>query len=334
MNNGCSTGQDLQSLRGKMPNEPQIVEGLCVEVECGVVLSCVTKTTTFTAKGKLSYTSETIYTDKDGAVITGKEIACPLKVEIVSQPAVLPDPPTPITLDGQDCSGDPLPVTGERGELVQIVQAPGQVLSVRFCTDDAADFELACGKDPATDHEIQTAYKIVNGEFVLISRIDVITGLPWTGDPSTLEACGGSGLDSDPETVCVDGVSATRWLVKENGIPTSIVHYTDADGQLFIPAAGAVVVLGSCPAAACGPTISSAFGDDLIGLLPGNSVAIQKPSCCNVRILTTAGNFLVRKGMTAYSTADFKCPVTVTGVEIVDGACTKADVIVTTQNLG
>jgi hypothetical protein len=82
------------------------------------------------------------------------------------------------------------------------------------------------------------------------------------------------------------------------------------------------------------PTISSAYGNDLTSLSPGNSVAIQKPSCCEVRVVTSAGSFLVRKGMTAYSTADFNCPVTVSAVEIVSGSCTAAEVIVTTQGKG
>jgi hypothetical protein len=38
--------------------------------------------------------------------------------------------------------------------------------------------------------------------------------------------------------------------------------------------------------------------------------------------------------MTAYSTSDFNCPVTVESVEIVSGTCTAADVIVTTQGKG
>jgi hypothetical protein len=63
-------------------------------------------------------------------------------------------------------------------------------------------------------------------------------------------------------------------------------------------------------------------------------VAIQKSSCCVIRVVTSAGSFLVGKGMTAYSTDSFNCPVTVTAVEIVSGTCTAADVIVTTQGKG
>lgn len=88
MSTGCKTGQDLKSLRGKMPTEPIVVTDICVKVGCDV-FSCVTKTTTFTPNGKLSYTSETVYTDKDGAVIEDAvETNCPMKVEIVEPPVV------------------------------------------------------------------------------------------------------------------------------------------------------------------------------------------------------------------------------------------------------
>ena len=530
-------------------------------------------------------TNET-WKDVDGATLDLALITIVACVIAAPVPPVEPTvPPAPITLDGQDCDGAANPATGMPGELVQIVQAPGQVLSVRFCSDDAADFELACGIDPTNDHQIQTAYKIVNGEFVLISRWDVVTGLAWTGDASTLNACGGSGLESDaddvcvegtslrrwtvkkdgvptgdlyytdstgaifdvpstavvvlgscvtncatlpiqdcngtiygyafdassaaaalatvaledcdgvvygyifdsagaghtkpvyegcapdPEVlvgyaadigcatdkvqesdrvdVCVDGVSRVQWVVKENGVPTGLVYYTDADGQLVEVASGAGVTLGSCDSAdfelSCGvdpdtghtiqtaykivagqfvvinrwdvvsglawtgdaatlescngvtqesdprevcvggvnltqwvvmeagmptgtvfytnnagqivevapgaevtlgacpvireielclPTISSAFGNDLSSLLAGQSISIQKSNCCAIKVKTSAGDFIVSKDMTGYSTGDFNCPVTVDSIEILSGTCSLADIVVTTQKAG
>lgn len=243
-----------------------------------------------------------------------------------------PQPPAvPVTLDGQDCDGAALPATGNPGELVQIVQAPGQVLSVRFCSDDNSDFELSCGIDPATDHQIQTAYKIVNGAFELIKRWDTVTGAEWTGDPATLKGCGGSSLEAEKEEFCDGTNSFFRWYVIEDGAPTGDFVDTDYDGASYTPLGP--VTRGSC-VAACNPTISSAFGDDLSALLPGNSIAIQKPSCCAIKVTTSAGDFLVRKGMVAYSTTDFNCPVTVTAVEVVDGTCEVSEVIVTTQAKG
>lgn len=451
-------------LKGKMPTEPTIVEGLCLEVACGVVLSCVTKTTTYTQVTKGSYTSETVYTDKDGAVIEGKEVDCPIKVEVVTQPVEPPAPIEPITLDGQDCDGAPLPATGMPGELVQIVQAPGQALTVRFCADDK-DFEVSCGKDPATGHEVQTVYRIEAGAMVVYGRWDVVTGQPWTGDPTTLEACGGSRLESDerdvcvngenltqwivkkdgvptnavyytdangqlvdvpasavvvaglcvprcadapivdcdnvihgyaynvasaaaagatvpiegcdgsvfgyilpaiapghtkpitmgcgadaeiigyaadigcasdieqesdPVDVCIDGVPATRWQIKENGVPVSVAHYTNAKGELIYPTVDAVITLGHCTAV-CAPTISSAFADDLSALLPGTTISLQKPTCCALKVTTSAGEFMVAAQVAAYSTSQFNCAVTVDAVEVVKGSCNLADIIVTTQ---
>ena len=131
-----------------------------------------------------------------------------------------PEPPTPITLEGQDCAGSPLDAEGLPGQITQIVQAPGQVLTVRICEDNT-DFELACGFDPATSHEVQIAYRIESGAMVVYKRWDAVTGLEWTGDPTTLESCGGTKLESDLVPMCDQGTEFIRWHVNKDGKPTN-----------------------------------------------------------------------------------------------------------------
>jgi hypothetical protein len=134
--------------------------------------------------------------------------------------------------------------------------------------------------------------------------------------------------------MCDAGTPFLRWYIKKNGEPTGDYFDTDLGGQPYVVTDEAGVKRGECvPDVVCEPGIWSATGDDLSTLQPGHSIAIQKAACCLVRITTSAGAFLVRKGMTAYSTADFACPVTVESVEIVEGKCTLSDVIVTTQKL-
>lgn len=243
-------------------------------------------------------------------------------------------PPTPITLDGQNCAGEVNSATGLPGEIVQVVQTPGQVMTVRICEDDR-DFELSCGVDPITEHQIQTAYKIVAGEFVLIKRWDTVTGAEWTGDPTTLEGCGGSSSSAQKELFCDAGVEFFRWYVIENGLPNGRYFDTDKQSNAYTVTNEAGIALGPCAAAAvCEPTISSAPGNALGTLLPGTSVSIQKNNCCTLKVTTSAGSFIVSKDVTGYSTGDFKCPVTVASVEILSGTCSLADVIVTTQFSG
>ncbi len=277
--------------------------------------------------------------EESNKVPTTPGYACtnPLFVQVCDD-TTPPEPPGPITLDGQDCAGAAKPATGLPGQLTQIVQAPGQVLSVRMCSDDAADFELACGIDPDTGHTIQTAYKIVAGQFVVINRWDVNTGAAWTGDAATLASCAGVTQESDPREVCVGGANLTQWVVMEAGMPTGTVFYTNNAGQLVEVAPGAEVTLGACPVirevVVCLPTISSAFGNDLASLSPGHSVAVMKPTCCAIAVTTSAGVFMVPKGVGAYSTTDFNCPITVDSVSIVSGTCDVADVVITTQSKG
>jgi hypothetical protein len=264
-----------------------------------------------------------------GAVVTPAG-DCPTEVTVVCGNA---PPPEPITLDGQDCEGAAKPATGLPGEIIQVVQAPGQVMTVRICEGDK-DFELSCGVDPVTGHQVQTAYKIVAGEFVLIKRWDTVTGTEWTGDPATLEGCGGKPLEAEQELFCDGGVEFLRWYTIEDGLPTGQYVDTDFTGAPYTVTDEANIKRGACvPVVLCEPTISSATGDAVETLLPGHSVAIQKAACCSIRVTTSAGSFIVRKGMTAYSTADFACPVEVTAVDVLEGKCTAADVIVTTQKL-
>lgn len=241
--------------------------------------------------------------------------------------------PTPITLDGQDCAGEVNSATGLPGEIVQVVQAPGQVMTVRICEDDR-DFELSCGVDPITEHQIQTAYKIVAGEFVLIKRWDTVTGAEWTGDPATLEACSGTTFESDPIEMCDAGTTFLRWIVKDGGKPTGVKFDTDLTGTAYVVTDESGVTAGKCDTGSCAPTISSAYGDTLAGLLPGTSVSIQKNNCCALKVTTSAGAFIVSKDVTGYSTGDFKCAVSVISIEVLSGTCSLGDVIVTTQFSG
>jgi hypothetical protein len=217
------------------------------------------------------------------------------------------------------------------GQITQIVQAPGQSLAVHICTDDK-DFEIACGKDPITGNQIHTAYRTEAGGPVVLWRFDTVTGLPWTGDPSTLQPCSGASLESDDDDVCVEGQSLRRHTVKENGKPTGEIYFTDATGALVDVPAGTVVLTGRCVNdVACEPTISSAFASDLSTLLPGRDISVQKPDCCAIKVNTSAGSFIVTKKMMGYSTGEFCSDVTVTSVEILAGSkCSLDDIVITT----
>jgi hypothetical protein len=203
-----------------------------------------------------------------------------------------------------------------------------------MCSDDAADFELACGIDPNTGHTIQTAYKIVAGQFVVINRWDVNTGAAWTGDAATLASCAGVTQESDPREVCVNGAALTQWVVMEAGMPTGTVFYTNNAGQLVEVAPGAEVTLGACPVIKevviiPPPEISDAFGNDLSTLLPSHnfifdaSTACSSPPCV-YQIVTDAGTFRVRAG-SAITTKTFSSKVTVQSVSVLSGSCSLAD---------
>lgn len=158
-----------------------------------------------------------------------------------------PPPPEPITIDGTDCEGNALPVTGNPGEVVQVVQAPGQVLTVRFCDDSASrDWEIVMRCDPATDEQIMFQWDVRKNPPTLISATNLSTGEPFTGDANTLVSCGGSKLESDPQPVCYRGKNLMQWVVKREGQPTGVVFYTAADGTIVEVDAPAEVIFGEC----------------------------------------------------------------------------------------
>lgn len=231
-----------------------------------------------------------------------------------------------IELEGQDCAGESLPATGKPGELVQVVQAPGQVLTVRICEDDR-DFELSCGIDPETGHQVQTAYRIVNGEFELIKRWDTVTGLEWTGDPATLEGCGGKPLESEQELFCDAGTEFFRWYVIEDGEPTGQYIDTDFAGAPYTVTDEAGIKRGACVAESEN-SVSSVTGNDLSGLEPGTSFAVYKNECCSLKLTTSIGTIIIPKTATAYSTQIFKTAFTIDAVEVVDGTCDLATVTI------
>lgn len=134
--------------------------------------------------------------------------------------------------------------------------------------------------------------------------------------------------DYEKEVVCVDGKSWTKWYVWDktgDGVPNlvSILWLDETDAPIAAPNP---LLINNENCKVCLPTISDAFGDDLSTLLPGTSFTITKPDCCRVQVITSAGTITLREKETYYSTTDFKCPITVTGITIASGTCSLADI--------
>lgn len=197
------------------------------------------------AKGNIVAGTEKFY-DKDGNAFamplasTIQERECPV---VPTTPP--PTPPAELTFNGQDCEGSVVPVTGTEGQIMQAVQPAGTVYKVQLCEGNE-DFELSCGVDPLTGHQVQTAYKIVAGNFEVINRWDTVTGLAWTGDPTTLESCGGTKLESDDILMCDSGTPFIRWIAKKEGEPTGVTFDTDLNSQPYTVTDPANVTYGGC----------------------------------------------------------------------------------------
>lgn len=189
------------------------------------------------------------------------------------------------------------------------------------------DYELVCGVDPATGHQVFTKWDVSVLPSQAVERFDAITGAPWTGDPSTLEPCGSTMLESDVVVMCDNGTTFLRHIVKDNGEPTGVRFDTALDGSAYLVVDESLVSTGACDAPAV-QALSSATAADLTGLTPGTSIAVYKPACCTVELVTSDGTIRLPRTCTAYSTQIFKTPITVTAVNIVDGTCDPADITI------
>jgi hypothetical protein len=317
----------------KACNKPVYKETVKVYERCAVVDCAYTEvivTETQDTEGNLT----TVLTDKEGNPLPEGtkffECADPVNA-IVCAPSV--EPPEPITLEGEDCDGAVVEVTGMPGQLMSVVQAKDTVFKVQLC-NDPKDTEKVVLCDKNTDHKVAVITDLTDPSSPVVTFWDLNTGAPWVGDVDDLVACADIDLESDGTDMCDAGTPFLRWYIKKNGEPTGDYFDTDLGGQPYVVTDEAGVTRGECvPAVVCEPGITSAFANDLSTLQPGHSVAIQKTNCCAIKVTTSAGSFIVSKDVTGYSTGNFDCPVTVTAVDILSGTCDKADIVVTTQKI-
>jgi hypothetical protein len=153
-----------------------------------------------------------------------------------------------------------------------------------------------------------------------IAVFDVLNGTPTTKyyidnievTGYTIVSCETSGKDREILSVCVDGKT---WTV-------TVLWLDETD--TVVPTPDPLLINNSnCNTVeTCLPSISEAYGNDLSTLLPSHNFSIQKPDCCVVKVTTNVGVFSVQKGVGFYNTSDFKCPISITGVEILSGSCT------------
>jgi hypothetical protein len=163
-----------------------------------------------------------------------------------------------------------------------------------------------------------------------IAVFDVLNGTPTTKyyidnievTGYTIVSCETSGKDREILSVCVDGKTWTKIIVFEDGLPITFLWLDDTD--TVVPTPDPLLINNSnCNTVeTCLPSISEAYGNDLSTLLPSHNFSIQKPDCCVVKVTTNVGVFSVQKGVGFYNTSDFKCPISITGVEILSGSCT------------
>jgi len=133
---------------------------------------------------------------------------------------------------------------------------------------------------------------------------DVDTEIPCEdtkADIEHLERC-----DLDTKTLWFKSVYHT---FDENGIPSPEIILKDWEDS-------GIKCLPDCRS-----YVADAIGEANPVFEPFNTFTIIKPTCCTLRITTSAGSFTMRKGEVSYQSDKFDCPLTAISVEVTDGDC-------------
>jgi hypothetical protein len=196
----------------------------------------------------------TTYTNLVGAPVAGftpaMQVDCAQFQETIScSTATSP----PITLTGQDCSGASVPVVGNAGQLTEIVQRPGQVLSVKICTPSEYDREVSVLCDPANGFSPVNLVTLwpesaVPGTPPTVEAYNP-NGTPFVGAVGSLVKCPGEKIDIVSERWCAGGAPYERISFFDISVtPPTLVStlWRDNSGAVVVnPGSGS---LGECVA--------------------------------------------------------------------------------------
>lgn len=169
--------------------------------------------------------------------------------------APIPVIPAEVTVDGVDCDGNPISVTG--AGVVQNVPHPDTVQKVQICNRNEFDHTILC--DPVTGDNVivVTLYDPETG--IPTSSAYLMDSTPYAGPIAALVACPDSDLESDALEMCDVGTTFWRWIVKQDGEPTGTFFDTDLAGAPYTPVGP--VIPGACGCIAGAPVgILSTWG--------------------------------------------------------------------------
>lgn len=133
---------------------------------------------------------------------------------------------------------------------------------------------------------------------------------------ATLEPCSSS-VESDPVKICSLGVEYILWVVKEDGVPTGEVYFTDKGGQVVPPIPVNDYTVGNCNVS--DPAVWSGDATQVGSSIEAHSFSIYKPECCLIEVQTSVGNIIIPQGLTYYSSITFDSLVSVTGINVLIG---------------
>lgn len=258
------------------------------------------------------------------------ELACKIKAgnSLLSQ--ILNAITSTSMVDGAKCDDTTSPVIVSK--TVQTVPHPEFVQKVQVCPSPQKDPEVVCISNDG-------GVTVVSGwEIFDISESGIVTstlflnGVDVTSTYQVVPCGAKSKFDYEIEKVCVDGKTWTKTYVYDptSTTPTlvSVLWLDEADSPVATP--DITLINNSNCKVVSTPTISSAYGDDLTSLLPGNTFEISRTACCkdNVIVVTSIGSFTFPSFKSSISLADTQVSFT---IDDIITPCDKSNIFIISQ---
>ena len=202
-------------------------------------------------------------------------------------------------------------------QLCKLTDLLLQVVNMINTPKKEYDYEVVCISNDGGKTKV-IGFLVFDQE-TITNPLIYLDGIDVTGS-YTQVSCDGVKYDYEESKVCVDGKLWTSIKVYDTtaSLPSLITTlWLDENNQSITAPSSNLINNLNCQDK-CQPVISYAFADDLSTLIPSNTFTIENRNCCNIKVITSVGEFIVF-GNNAKTTEQLNCVFEITGVELLYG---------------
>lgn len=245
------------------------------------------------------------------------ELACKIKKGNDFLFQILTSLNSTVNVEGERCDSTTAPVVVSK--LVQNIPHPDYVQKVQICTTSInKDPEVVCISNDG-GITVVSGWEVFDiSETGVVSSTLYLNGVDVTGSYQVVPCGTKVKYDYEIEKICVDGATWTKTYVYDpsSDVPTLIFVLWLDENDSPQSAPDPLLINNTNCGKITTLSISSAYGDDLSTLLPGNTFEISRTSCCkeDITVVTSIGTFLFPSFKSSISLADTSIPFTIDNI--------------------